>query len=529
MFKGYTAEIPLGAKGLVGTKNTPALSMGHLIQADNVAYTRGTVSKEGGAVKYNSTVISGAPTVIGGWDWWPIAATQRMVVVLGDGTMKKDDGSGTFATTLASGLTTSASFPFFMEGGKEVAANNRKLFIYTGVNQVKVLSADGATVASIATPPADWAASFPAAGLIHKDRHWGFGNPNDPHRLYYTMTTNHEDFTGAGSGSISVYSGEGEKIVAAVSFKGLIIVFKYPFGTYMVDTRDPTVTNWRVDRLNRAVGSVSPQSVVLIDDDIVVLQNNGNFQLLSAVQDFGNLGTDSLSAAVYFDTFMVDNINIGSMSDCRAIFYPAKREVQFALPKFGSSLNDAKITLDLNIPDLPRFRTSTRDTIRSLWLRKDSSNILRPVAGDSSGFVWRLDQDTKSKDGNAYLGIIQTPPIDFSEVDPNLATVRKNGAFLEIVGEQLGNFNLIVDAYWDNRFAHSMTFNMGSSGAVLGSFVLGTDALGGDAVAYRRRKLRGSGKRLSLVIKNQEVNGDFSIAKIFVSFMPSNEKKAVDE
>ena len=529
-FIGEIFPIPIGQGGLVGTKDQQSIQPDKLIIARNISYEGLTLQKEGGAAKYNSSAISGAPTVLGGWDWWPTDGTQRMVVVLSDGTIKKDSGSGAFGTTLASGLTMTSVVPFFVEGGKEAAAGNRKLFIYTGKNAVQVLSGDGATTAAIATPPADWSGSNqPTFGLIHEGRQWGAGNLNDPHRVYYSTTTNHEDMTGAGSGSISVYPGEGEKLVAGLSFKGLVILWKYPTGIYIIDTTDPSATNWKVRRLSRSVGGASPQCWVEVDNDVIFCDPTLNWHLLSAVQEFGDAAASNITRKDDIYAFIQANFSLSRSPFVKGLYYAAKREAHFAVSGTGESVNNVRFVLDFNRNDgALRFRYSDRDKPESIWLRKDTNNVQRVVIGDNAGFVWKLDEASKSKDGAAYSGSFQTPHLDFSYVDPKLSTVRKIGQFLECVVTPTGNWNLTVDAYWDGVLVQTLQFNMGSSGAVLGSFVLGTDKLAGSQIINRKRRLVGSGRRLSLAGTNGGVNEDFSVGHFMLHCLIGDERLGRD-
>lgn len=523
-YQGIIAEIPIGFGGLNGSKNQSQVRPEQLVTARNLDLSRGTVAKAGGATKYNSAAITGAPTVLGGWDWWPTAGAQRMVVVLSDGTIKKDSGLGTFPVTLASALTVSDTTPMFVEGGKEAAAGNRKLFIFTGQNQVKVLSGDGVVVADIATPPADWATNFPTFGFVHEGRLWAGGNANDPNRLYYSTTTNHEDFTGAGSGSISLFPGEGERLIMGTSYKGLAIGWKFPVGIYLIDTSSPTVANWRVSRLTLGTGAVSPLGFCLIDNDIVFIDANGNFQLLSAVQEFGDAANTNLSQKDQMGPYMRDNINFAELRRCRAIYYPAKREAIFTFARGSGTTQDARITIDFNRPDGHRFHTHDRDTNTALWLKKDVGNTPRPTIGDNAGFVWNLDQAVKTKDGVAYTGEFQTPHLDFSNIDLKLATRLKVGQFLEVVAEPTGNWNLAVDIIWDGVVSQTVSFSMGSSSASLGSFVLGTDTLGGDSIQNGKRRIVGSGRRFSLVARNSGAGEDFSLVRFYLHFIPGDER-----
>lgn len=530
-YRGITIPIPIGQGGLVGTQEQANAAPDSLIIADGLSYEGRLLRKEGGAAKYNSTAITGSPSIIGGHDWWPTAGTQRMVVLGSNGTLYKDTGSADFAVTLASGLTVSDIVPVFVEGGKEAAANNRKLFLFTGKNAVQVLSADGATTSNIATPPADWSGvNQPSFGMIHEGRLWGGGNANDPHRLYYSTTGNHEDLTGSGAGSLSIYPGEGERLVGGLSFNGAIILWKYPLGVYFVDTSDPTSANWKARRLSSAIGGASPHGFTQIDRDVMFIDPTGNIHLLSAVQEFGDAAASSLSQRFDIYSFIQNNINLARLPYARAVYYGAKREVHFALAATGSTTNNFRFVVDLNHENMLRFRYSTRDVCESLWLRKDTVTLVqRLISGDTAGFVWLMDQVLKAKDGAGYVSTFQTPYLDFAYADPLFATNRKIGQFLEVVVEPTGSHDLFVDVLWDGRHVQTINFNLGVIGAALGSFVLGTDTLATNRIVNRKRRLLGSGRRLSLVGRNSTALEDFAIGQFFFHGLVGDERMGRDD
>ncbi len=644
-YKGVIVELPIGKDGFTGTKNLSETLPTQLIQAMNVEYSDGPMRKEGGSVKYNRSAISGTPMTLGGWDWWPAANTQRQIVYTDDGELLKDTGGGDYTVTLKTGLDTSA-LPMFVEGGKEVAANNRKLFVFNGVDPVQVESADGATTTDIGatgidtpgaptvalaglgagnldtgvvytykitfvngngetdggtvsaditptggdgqvaltaipvsshasvtarvihrtegggstykqlttlsdntttvytdntadgslgstipgtntatTQPIDWSSTNqPSVGAIHEGRLWGAGNANDAHRIYYSDDENHEDFLDTGSGQMPIYAGEGQKVVKIVSFKGFLIVWKYPRGIYAVDTTSVTVADWKVKRLNTGTSGINSMSAIIGDDDIIFIDANGQFQFLSTVHDFGDVTNKNLSKIADLNKWMRDNINFSRLDKCQAVWYPKKREARFAMSKAGSTINDIQIIIDFNRADLPRFRFSDQNTCESLWLRLEADNTFRPLCGDDAGFVWKLDDDTRSKDGEAFEGLLQTPHDDFGWKEPLLVSKRKNGQFLELVVEPKGNWDTNVDVYWDDEFEDTYKFNMGITGATLGSFKLGVDALAGDSVLNTKRRITGSGKRFSLIASNAGIGEDFSISKFLLYFTVGDEK-----
>jgi hypothetical protein len=517
-YRGIVAELPLGTQGLTGSKNLTALNPGYLSEATNVSYYDGTLRKEGGATKYNSTAIAGPPTVVGGWDHRTNALAQRMVVACDDGTLLKDTGAGTFATTLKSGLSTGIR-PFFCEGGKEAAANDRKLFVFTGTNVVQVLADDNATTADITTPPTDWSGSNqPTFGFIHAFRLCAAGNANDPHRLYYSTTTDHEDFTGAGAGSLAIYPGEGEALVGGLSFNGLAILWKRPKGIYAVDMRDASASNWTVRRITKAVGGISPWGQVETDSDVLFLDSTGVIQSLITTSAFGDVIQQSYSQQVFLDPLLRETLDLGKLNTVRSIYYAAKREVHFAFTSPSGTVNDTRLVIDLFVPQAPRFRLSTLTECEALWLREDSDGIQRVITGDSAGFVWQLDQDTRNVDDAAYASEAKTVPTDLGFVDSSYAHRKKNAEFLELIYAPIDTNTVNVDLEWDGKHVQTVAFHLTTSGTPLGTFVLGTSMLGGSSQNTQRKRLYGGGKFLTLAFRNSVLNADFAIARARLYF-----------
>lgn len=520
-YLGQAVPIPIGQDGLTGNQNLSLLKPSQLTTATNISYDQGNLRKEGGAARYNETAISGAPSIIAGWDWHPTPGTQRMVVFTGVGSLLKDTGGGGFTTVLASGLNTTGT-PTFAEGGQETLAADRKLFLVNGFNPVRVLAGDAATASTIASPAADWSGSQqPISMCNHDGRMWGALG----HRIYFSTRTNHEDFAdGTNAGSLAIFPGIGERIIQIMSFKGLLIVWKFPVGIYVVNTADATVANWTVSSLSTTIGGVSPCGAVQVIDDVLFVDAAGNFQLLSGIQEFGQVGLSNLSHVHTFSPFMRQHVNFARLSSIRSVFYAYKLEAHFTVTQLGSGVNDARVVVDFNRPDISRFRWSPRDICESIWLRTDSNHIPRLVIGDTSGFVWELDQDTFSKGDEGYTSELVVNSMAFDWLDPSLAVKRKNGGFIEVVVDPTGNWHLSCDVTWDQGTPQTVEFNLDPGGAVLGSFILGTDVLGGASTIAQRRRLPGSGKRLTLRFYNTEMDEDFNLSQVFISFNLSDER-----
>src|SRR4029077_8932327 len=233
--------------------------------------------------------------------------------------------------------------------------------------------------------------------------------------------------------------------------------------------------------------------------------------------------------AANINPWINDNVNFAQLANVQSVYYPAKREVHFTIPLLGSNVPNARLVADYNRPDIVRFRYSQRATDASMWMRKDSNSVMRPMVGDMTGNVWFLDQDARSVGANGYLSQFQTGHEDFGTLPvgqgsiKKLAAMDKNFHFLEAVFDPLGNWNLSVDCYVDNAYVNTCQFNMGSTGAALDSFVLDTDVLAGGAVSHKRAKLFGKGRRISFLGSTQGAGEDFSVDTFFVQFKPASE------
>lgn len=528
-YTGYIVHLPVGTEGMTGSQNLSVVKPNQLILANGTTYENGTVQKEGGAAKYNGTSLGTGLAVMGGFDWWPNASTQYMIVALSNGTVLRGSATGTPATTLVSGLTLtsgSGALPVFVEGGKEQASTKGKLFMFSGTNPVQVFTT-GATGHLLASGPSDWVGFPPTFGFNHNQRIWAGGNSNNPHTLYYSQGTNHEKYSASGTfpgGNLTVFPGEGERLIGGLSYKGLAIVWKYPRGAYIINTLSNLATGWSVSRLSPSVGMRSPLAFSVIDDDVAWMDQDGNIQVLSAVQEFGDVSSKNLSQIADMAPFIRTNINIGKLAQARAVYYPLKREMHIAVPQISKTYNSARLVVDFNRLDLPRFRYSDRDTPISMWMRRDVNQILRPMMGDNQGFIWELDTTAKNKDGVGYTSVFQTGHLDLSHVDPKLGTMMKTGDFLELVTDQLGKWIIYVDIYWDGSYKQTVQFDMKPKGFVLGSGVLGSGSLGTNLVMNLKKRITGQGRRFSYKAYNNNADEDYSVMSFYLHFRPTDER-----
>lgn len=508
-YQGESIVLPVGLRGFSGSKNPSKLGPDQLSASEALDLDGGILIKDGGALKLNAAALGAPSKVLAGVSWSPAMGNTEDVVFLGNGNIRKDTSSaGTFATSLAAGLAVSEEPPpFFCTAGGETVGSTRKLFLFSQAHQVRMLSGVAVVMNAIATPPADWASAFPTFGVQHANRLWAGGNSSDPHRIYWSESGNHENFTGATAGNLPIYPGEGDFLVGAVSFRGLLVVWKYPNGIYTIDTRDPVVANWRVDRVTRAVGGVNPNTIVPIENDVLYLDPGGNLHLLSATSDFGDVLTSNISELADLGAFVRSNVNLVSIRRSQGIWYGPKRKAWFIFPQAGTTVNTLKMTIDFADKKAgPRFMPSTRDIGTSMWMRPDTNLVLRPVMGDNLGFVRLMDRDLRSKDGVAYTTSFETADTDFAYAADALGGKIKQNIFLSITADLTEPIDLTVTPIWDGIATTPIVFQLGAVQTGLDSFILDTHSLAAFGIVTDRRRIPGSGRRLRIKVNHLGIN-----------------------
>jgi hypothetical protein len=460
-------------------------------------------------------VTAPTPTIIALHDWRPTSTVQHLVTATQDGILYSDEGTGNLdAVTLASGLSTTARPGKFVEGGKEAAANNRKLFYFNGVNAPRVRTGGGGTMTALSLPPADWSGTNqPVFGIIHRNRLAACGNLNDPHRLYLSTLADHQDFQGAGTLSFAVYPSLGDRLYSGVSLQGLLWLAKWPRGIFWLDDSDPDTANWEVQPLTDAIGAApTPYAMLRIDNDAMLLAADGTFHLLGAVAS-GVVRDSNLSELLHHAQWLRDNLNLGKLSNAVSVYYPHKKWAVWGLTSKNAQTNDLTVLFDFSRmvgsigqePLPPMFFKSSRDLVDSLALRLEADQIERPMLGEG-GYVFLLDRASRTKDGASDNFVSwETPATDFAAVAPALA------------GREKAFDHLVLDL---TPTSGTLTIDVEIDGTV--RYTRQAD------LSLRRQRLRlgGVGHELALLHSNTVDGVDVKVRRELVYFREAAEGKS---
>jgi hypothetical protein len=453
---------------------------------------------------------------------YTVMSEERLITATSDGVIYMELNGNLDAITLKTGLIPSLIPGRFVLGGKEVTGQPRKLFWFDGRDVVQVLKATPGTntytMADITKPPVDWSGcNQPVNGVFssNSNRLIGFGNINDPHRIYFSLATDHEDFLTTPL-QLAIYSGIGDRLWCGVSFNGLLMFWKNPVGIFFVDDSDTTGTPTIRIKSEGLGCAPSPHAVLPIDDDILFVAANGSFHLLSAVDSMAGTRASDLSYRLGISRWLRENVNLSRLNQIVSVWYRHKKQAFFAVPSAGSQsfVNDLVLKFDFGGADTGsnvRFSYSRRDQPGALADRREPDTIARPIEGEGA-YVYLWDREARNKNGAPYTGAFQTPFLDFTHVNAgnagNHRTRRKTYEHLEFVFEPSGSGTLVVQPVVD--------------GQPRGTPINFNPTLRRD----RQRIGVGDGHTFSVIGSESTLNGDFSIDDIIVSYNISDEDQS---
>lgn len=531
-YEGQIATISLGKAGMWTDSPQSDVPATFLLRAVNCQLSDDKIEKEGGSQRWNSTVY--ANPIIALRDFWPSQVIQRILVVTSDGSVYKMPDYFTNTLVPASGaapalLNTSAEVSILL-GGNEVAGNNRKAFILTGNDPIQVISGDGAVRTNIASGATDWSGNNqPFSGFFHRNRFLAFGNKNDPHRVYASSATNHEDFTTTPN-SFSVYPGEGERIVFGFVFRTRAYVVKYPRGIYQLNDEDASSANWFFQKLLDDFGGCGPHGGVPTVDDYLLANEYGSISSLKAAFIFGDVVSSDIFHALKVYNFADNEIRKDALSNRHMVYYPSKKTVLATFQSNSNYRNDRICRMDYKLApnQPPKISWSIKDQPNCLTLIKDSSMVERPFYGADDGYIYQLDVPDRwvgdqAGDETGYELQAFTPAMDFGQGNVLIAQQNKTFDFVEMEYEPCGDWDLLTDIYIDGRFYRTLRFNMGGR-SNLDTFNLDIDSVDDGTSITKRLPCGGLGKKIALRFRQDGVGQNVKLTAVRIYYRLSGQQ-----
>lgn len=548
-YAGTTFVIPFGQAGLVTDGAQSNIPSNALIRANNVTFYDSVIQKDYGSRIWNSTPLP--DSVVRGFEMFVDSGSQqqRVFALCADGQIYKLNNYFTQTKVTPSSISDPASlntdgYNCMVAGGNEVPGNPKKLFIFDGHNTPQVVTADGVTRRNMTKPAADWTGTNqPIAGMVYRGRMLAWGCPNNPHFLYMSNVSDHEDFTTSLAINIfNVYPGEGDLIVCAQAFRGTLFLFKYPIGLYYLVDMDPSAANWYIAKHSDDFGACSPQSCAITNDNMIVANNYGSLTSMTAALVYGDLLNKDVFYQLYNYRFAQQEVRPDIIKSRSLIYYAAKRQLMSSFQSNIGNKPDRISVLDFRDQSTsPKSSWTNKDQPNCLFTIRDNTKVARPFYGASDGNIYQMDSEDRwvgsasdTTKQSAYLFEAQTPHMDFGQGNiyspgtgnATLAAMNKLYDFLEIEYEPTGDWDVQIDVFVDGRLIGTYSCNL-SARSTLGEMPLNASPIDGRAGFFRRFPLNGTGRVISLRFYNNGLGQNVRLARAIFYYRLSENQQLV--
>lgn len=525
-YEGQIATIGIGSYGLLTDESPVVIPAGKMLRLKNITLTNRVLEKDYGSKKWNSSALAGG--IMGFIDWWPDAATQRVVALCKDGKLYKfryyySSAEITAATSTEPSSLITVPYANFLSAGGEQSGSSKKLFLFTGKYPVQVLAADGTTRTNLLNPPSDWSGSNqPIFGLIYRSRVWAFGNENDPHRVYVSLATNHEDFTTA-LFQFQIYPGVSERLISAFIYKERLFFLKFPTGLFILDDTNEDTAFWKILPVNLDVGGASPMSIMAMLDDIYFANNYGGVTSLKSSAVLAGFEMADIFYQMAIEKMIATLLSQFGGNERHCLNYQAGKTLYITYRSAGGIRNDRLVQVNIT-REGPEASLIEKDQPNCLALIKDSFSVGRPFYGSEDGFIYEMGRMDRNVDSAAYRGEFFSHHMDFSQGNLNQAEMMKSFEFLEFVYIPTGNWNFNYEVHIDGQVQSTGTFKLDDYGtkSELDTMALDTAMTSSDCPMSKRFKIGGQGRRIAIRGYNETANQNFKIVRINIYFKYTN-------
>jgi hypothetical protein len=357
--------------------------------------------KVGGTLKLNATTLESGSPVRGLFDYWRMGTAgtpvQKRVIHVGED-IYKDDADGTF-TSLATGLSATAIPNYNLFDDILIIASDSNIDVPKSWDQTTFQNLAG-------TPP-----NF-AFSATHKNRVWAAGVASDPSTVYYSEIFDPEDWTGAGSGSIQIDPGDGDKITGLISHNNELFIFKGPHkgSIHRITGSAPTGDDPFARRIFiRGVGAVSQNTIFRFLDDVGFIWSDGSVRSLKATDSFGDFSEAAMSRGIR--AYIHRTVDFSSLPKAWVINDDSNATILFGFQSVSGTDNDTVLMMDYRFQP-PRWAVwnAFDPSALAVVLDPDNNDLPTVMMGSSDGFVKKMNQDTRSIDGTGAIRYIVTTP-----------------------------------------------------------------------------------------------------------------------
>ena len=341
---------------------------------------------------------------------------------------------------------------------------------------------------------------------------------NAPSTVYYSKTNDDRDFTGVGSGAVTI----SDRIVGIKSFRDSLYIFCENTIHRLVNINDSASV--AVIQVTNNVGCLSGYSIQEIGGDLVFLSPDG-IRTVAGTARIGDVELGSVSRqiqsiigdiAASINTYTITSCVLRSKSQYR-LFYTTATEASTTAKGIIGTLTASG------------FEWSETLGIQALGLVSgfNIDGIEKLYHGDKDGYVYNHNVGNSFNPAGTSKNIeaiYQTPNFDFGDIGTR-KTVKYVRLSLSPEGEIQPTLRMRFD-YDDTGIIQPPDYPLTSIPlpAIFGSALFGAATFGATNDPMVRQPVEGSGNTVSFRVQSTDALAPYAINGLYIDYMPSGRR-----
>jgi hypothetical protein len=333
---------------------------------DNLVILDRGFKKRQGDVAWNSSAMVSTSTPIVGLGYMKFnGGTEFLNAVAGTKFFVDSGLAGTMADTTGAVSITSGTNNIWTA----VPFNNLQIWFGGGPDNPFKYSGSGTATALVGTPPSA------TTGFTANNRLFAISTTANPSRIFWSVLTNQDDWTGAGSGNADVSISDGEALQCGIQVGAdSAILFKNSSTHLMILSSAP----FPIYQLQRGVG-IAGRYAWAYADGVIYFMTPGRRML-------------STSDGINFDIYpndindIWDSINVNRIANVQASFYRPLEWVIFSVSTGSSTTNNYLIVWDRRHKCFLRCTKGFKSNVFALVQNR------RMFAGHYDGKIYEKDK-----------------------------------------------------------------------------------------------------------------------------------------
>ena len=365
---------------------------------------------------------------------------------------------------------------------------------------------------------------YPKYCVIH-DKHLVVGGAGtSENTIYYSGTSDIDDFTSAGSGSILL----DDQVVGLRSFRDDLIIFCRN-SIYKL-TNINVSASIAIEPITKNIGCIDGASIQEVGGQLLFLAPDG-IRTVAGTARIGDVELGSLSRKVV-PVFTDIAANIDSYNISSAVI---RKKSQYRL-FYGSSSLSTKTsqgvvgTLRINPEGGSRFEWAELLGIQAsqgFTSGFDKDNVEKTYHGDYAGYVYNHDTGNSFNPAGVETSVdaeYECPDIDFGDLG-TLKTLKYIKISVSPEGTVQPSLRVRYD-YEDTNIPQPGDYTLSSipSPAIFGKGLFNSAIFGAGDSPMVRQAIQGSGNTAKFRIYSDDTNGPYRINGLYIDYEPSGRR-----